>query len=79
MAEQFVGKASEIKDGDRRIVFMGEHEIGVFKEKGEFADRFFREGKSGQWRKVLSPVQIDRVVTAHSQQMERFGYLPAPH
>jgi nitrite reductase/ring-hydroxylating ferredoxin subunit len=36
MAEQFVGKASEIKDGDRRIVFMGEHEIGVFKEKGEY-------------------------------------------
>ena len=36
MAEQFVGKASEINDGDRRIVFMGEHEIGVFKEKGEF-------------------------------------------
>src|SRR6266404_933601 len=36
MAEQFVGKASEIKDGDRRIVFVGEHEIGVFKEKGEY-------------------------------------------
>jgi nitrite reductase/ring-hydroxylating ferredoxin subunit len=36
MAEQFVGKASEINDGDRRIVFVGEHEIGVFKEKGEF-------------------------------------------
>jgi hypothetical protein len=31
MAEQFVGKASEIKDGDRRIVFMGSG--GVFKEK----------------------------------------------
>jgi nitrite reductase/ring-hydroxylating ferredoxin subunit len=36
MAEQFVGKASEIKDGERRIVFAGEHEIGVFKEKGEY-------------------------------------------
>ncbi len=36
MAEQFVGKASEIKDGERRIVFVGEHEIGVFKEKGEY-------------------------------------------
>jgi len=47
-----------------------------FKEKGEFADRFFREGKSGQWRKVITPAQADRVVTAHSQQMGRFGYLP---
>ena len=36
MAEQFVAKSSEIKDGERRIVFIGEHEIGVFKEKGEY-------------------------------------------
>jgi nitrite reductase/ring-hydroxylating ferredoxin subunit len=36
MAEQFVAKAAEMKDGERRIVFMGEHEIGVFKEKGEY-------------------------------------------
>jgi nitrite reductase/ring-hydroxylating ferredoxin subunit len=36
MAEQFVGKLSEFKDGDRRIVFMGEREIGVFRHEGEF-------------------------------------------
>ena len=36
MPEQFVAKTTEMKDGDRRIVFMGEHEIGVFKEKGEY-------------------------------------------
>jgi nitrite reductase/ring-hydroxylating ferredoxin subunit len=36
MAEKFVAKASEFKDGDRRIVFVGEHEIGVFRDKGEF-------------------------------------------
>ena len=36
MAEQFVAKAAEMKDGERRIVFMGEHEVGVFKEKGEY-------------------------------------------
>jgi sulfotransferase family protein len=47
-----------------------------FKEKGEFADRFFREGKSEQWRKVLTPAQIDRVVSAHAEQMKRFGYFP---
>ena len=32
MAEQFVGKSSEIQDGDRRIVFVGDREIGVFKD-----------------------------------------------
>ena len=47
-----------------------------FREKSEFADRFFREGKSGQWRKLLTPAQIDRMVAAHSQEMKRFGYLP---
>ncbi len=36
MAEKLVGKASEFKDGDRRIVFVGDLEIGVFKESGEY-------------------------------------------
>jgi nitrite reductase/ring-hydroxylating ferredoxin subunit len=30
------GKTSEFKDGDRRIVFVGDHEIGVFRENGTF-------------------------------------------
>ena len=36
MAEKFVGKASEFKDGDRRIIFLGDHEIGVFRDDGQF-------------------------------------------
>jgi nitrite reductase/ring-hydroxylating ferredoxin subunit len=36
MAEKLVGKVSEFKDGDRRIVFVGDHEIGVFRENGTF-------------------------------------------
>jgi nitrite reductase/ring-hydroxylating ferredoxin subunit len=36
MAEKLVGKVSEFKDGDRRIVFLGDHEIGVFRENGTF-------------------------------------------
>jgi nitrite reductase/ring-hydroxylating ferredoxin subunit len=31
MAEWFVAKASELTDGDRRIVTAGRHEIGVFR------------------------------------------------
>jgi nitrite reductase/ring-hydroxylating ferredoxin subunit len=34
MAERLVGKISEFKDGERRIVFVGDHEIGVFRENG---------------------------------------------
>jgi nitrite reductase/ring-hydroxylating ferredoxin subunit len=36
MAEKFVAKLSEFKDGDRRIVFAGDNEIGVFRHDGEF-------------------------------------------
>jgi nitrite reductase/ring-hydroxylating ferredoxin subunit len=35
MAEKFVAKLSELKDGDRRIVFVGDNEIGVFRHDGE--------------------------------------------
>ncbi len=36
MAEWFVAKASELADGDRRIVTAGSREIGVFHKDGEF-------------------------------------------
>ncbi len=36
MAEQFVGKASEFKDGERQIIQIGKREIGVFRHEGEF-------------------------------------------
>jgi nitrite reductase/ring-hydroxylating ferredoxin subunit len=36
MAEQYVGKVGEFKDGDRRIIFAGDNEIGVFRHEGQF-------------------------------------------
>ena len=36
MVEQFVSRDSEFKDGERRIVFIGDREIGVFKEGGRY-------------------------------------------
>ena len=47
-----------------------------FKEKPDVAEKFFRAGKSGQWRDELSKAQIMRIVTVHRTQMKRFGYLP---
>lgn len=46
-----------------------------FREKPKGAERFFREGRSGQWRERLSRRQIRNVVRAHAEQMRRFGYL----
>jgi nitrite reductase/ring-hydroxylating ferredoxin subunit len=36
MAEWFVAKSSEMKDGDRRIVTAGKREIGVFHKDGGY-------------------------------------------
>lgn len=46
-----------------------------FKEKPEKAERFFREGKAGQWQEGLSRRQVRRIVHDHHVQMARFGYL----
>lgn len=46
-----------------------------FREKPEQAERFFREGKTGQWRDALSRRQVRKIVGEHREQMRRFGYL----
>lgn len=47
-----------------------------FKERPKVSKQFFREGKTGQWKTVLTRRQVRRIVTAHREQMARFGYLP---
>jgi Sulfotransferase domain len=47
-----------------------------FRERSYKAEKFFRVGKSGQWREKLTKAEIDRVVDNHKAQMERFGYWP---
>ncbi len=48
-----------------------------FLEKPPDVERFFREGRAGQWREVLTTAQVDRVLSVHAEEMARFGYLPA--
>lgn len=38
---------------------------------------FFRKGKTGGWREVLSPEQVAAIVSQHGEMMRRFGYLNA--
>jgi hypothetical protein len=47
-----------------------------FKEKSEFAQSFFREGKTEQWREALTEDQIKQIISDHRDQMERFDYIP---
>jgi Sulfotransferase domain len=53
-----------------------QEEKAGFRERSEKAERFFRDGRAGQWKEVLTSAQIARIVEAHKEQMERFGYLP---
>jgi len=48
-----------------------------FVEVSDKATRFFRDGRTNQWRDVLSREQVQRVVDVHREQMSRFGYVPA--
>ena len=46
-----------------------------FQERPKHAEHFFREGRSGQWKDVLAPHQVNAITEAHRHQMTRFGYL----
>jgi hypothetical protein len=47
-----------------------------FREKPAAADKFFREGTAGQWRKHLTRAQIAAIVATHRDAMARFSYVP---
>ena len=46
-----------------------------FRERSPRAERFFRQGQAGAWRKALTRKQADAIVDAHGEQMRHFGYL----
>jgi hypothetical protein len=53
-----------------------EKEKGFRERPPTASQNFFREGRAGQWREVLTAQQVDRIVGDHGEQMQRFGYLP---
>jgi hypothetical protein len=53
-----------------------QEEARGFTEKPKAAARFFREGRAGQWKEALSEPQVRDIVSAHREEMARFGYLP---
>jgi hypothetical protein len=57
-------------------VLKEQEQRGGFRERPARMEAFFREGKAGQWRKILTPAQISAIVAAHREQMARFGYIP---
>ena len=47
-----------------------------FRERPPQSEAFFRAGGAGQWRQELDHGRVDRIVGAHAEVMETFGYLP---
>jgi Sulfotransferase domain len=47
-----------------------------FIEKSVNSQRFFRSGRAGGWREMLTPAQAAAIERDHAEQMRRFGYLP---
>ena len=57
-------------------VLKAQEERKGFIERPKRADAaFFREGRAGQWKKLLTPAQIAKIEDDHGEQMRRFGYL----
>jgi Sulfotransferase domain len=50
-----------------------------FVERPAHAEAFFREGKAGQWKAILTRDQVAAIVGTHREQMARFGYVPSGH
>ena len=48
-----------------------------FREKPPNAEKFFREGRAGQWHNKLTRRQVRKIVQTHHKQMARFNYLTA--
>jgi hypothetical protein len=53
-----------------------QEEAHGFNERPPTADQqFFRVGRAGQWREILSKKQIGEIYRSHAPAMQRFGYV----
>jgi len=52
-----------------------ERTTGFSERASEATAPFFRSGRSGDWRNHLTPELVNRLVDAHGNVMQRFGYL----
>jgi hypothetical protein len=71
--EDTVSRAVALSAFDKVV---GQEAREGFQERTPAQDRFFRAGKAGQWREVLTKEQVASVVEAHREQMTRFDYVP---
>jgi hypothetical protein len=80
---RLVGLGQDRARIDRAIGHAGFQNLAAMEKKHGFIEasdkgaRFFRKGRVNEWREALSREQVVRVIDAHREQMQRFGYVPA--
>lgn len=82
-AVRFLGWEEDL-DRVRRAVAFSSFEIlreqesaHGFKEKRSGTESFFRQGRAGAWREVLTEAQVAQIVRDHGPVMRRLAYLSA--
>jgi len=80
--ESLLGVKKDAKRLNKAIKFSSfrqlkkQEQVSGFAEKHEDAGEFFRQGKSGQWRELLTDSQVRQIVSDHREQMTLFKYIP---
>ena len=76
---KFVGLGQDRARIERAIRHAGFQSFASMEKKHGFIEasdkgaRFFRKGRVNEWREALSREQMQRVLAAHREQMQRFG------
>ncbi len=57
-------------------VLRRQEEMHGFHERTAAQKHFFRSGRTGEWKEVLTEEQVAKICAVHRDQMARYGYLP---
>ena len=66
-----------VRFSDFKELSRQERSIRFVESRPDGKTKFFREGGSGGWRKILSPTQVNCLIEAHRPVLQELGYLAA--
>jgi len=82
-AAKLIGMAQDKARIERAVKHTSFQTLSSLEQKHGFVEavdektRFFFKGRANQWREALNREQVQRIVDAHREQMQRFKYVPA--
>ena len=82
-AAKLIGLGNDKARIERAVKHTSFQTLSALEQKHGFVEavdektRFFFKGRANQWREALSREQVQRIVSDHREQMQRFKYIPA--